>query len=174
VSSPVFKYHPFLRLLHWVVALLLFGLIGVGLYMTEVAKPPFKGELYGLHKSFGMLALFLIALRLLVRQFTRIPPHLDAIPHWQRRAATLVHWLLYPLMLAMPLSGYLMSVTAGYPVQMFGLTIPPLWDKDKALNHLMRDVHETAYWVLLAVVALHVLAVLRHARQGHSVWRRMV
>jgi cytochrome b561 len=167
------RYHPLLRVLHGSVALLLFALIAVGLYMTEVAKPPFKGELYGVHKSFGMLVLGLILLRVVVRQVTAIPPHNEAMPRWQKNAARGVHALLYPLMLSMPLSGYLMSVSAGYPVSFFGLAVPSLIGKDKHLHHFVADIHETAYWVLLAVVAVHVLAVIRHTLQGHSVWRRM-
>jgi cytochrome b561 len=170
----VSKYHPFLRILHWVSGLMLLGVAGLGLYMSDLPNSPVKFGWYGWHKSFGMLLLLLITLRWLVRQATALPSAPEGTPAWQILAAKLSHWAFYPLMLAMPISGYVISTAGGHPVSMFGIAIPALIGKDKHIASLAYKIHETAIWILLALVAVHILAVLKHWKDGHSVLRRMV
>ena len=103
-----------------------------------------------------------MTLRLIWRGIARAPALLPA-PVWQRRLAHLSHILLYALMFAIPLSGWLMSSAGGFTVNYLGvLALPDLVGKDKALFETLKDVHETLNFTLLGLVILHVLAALKH------------
>ena len=78
-------------------------------------------------------------------------------------AAYGAHALIYVLLFAIPISGFLMSSAKGFPVSIFGwFTMPLLIAPDKALGHLLANIHVTLIWVLLGVVSLHALAALLH------------
>jgi cytochrome b561 len=86
------------------------------------------------------------------------------MPAWQRGAAHGLHHLLYVLMFAVPLSGYFFTLAAGRPVVYFGLfKLPVLIDANPALKDVLEPTHEWLNWLLAAVVAVHVLAALKHA-----------
>ena len=87
----------------------------------------------------------------------------QAMPRWQQRAAHAVHGLLYALLIAIPLSGWLCSSASGVPTVYLGLwQLPDVVDRDKALADALRGVHRSLNWTLAARVALHVLAALKH------------
>lgn len=106
--------------LHWLTALLIIGLAIVGLIMTELPNSPLKMQIYALHKSFGLTVLALTLLRLAWRLVAGTP---DDQPgsRLQRLAAKAVHGLMYFLLLAMPLSGWLFNSAAGFPLRWFNL-----------------------------------------------------
>ena len=82
---------------------------------------------------------------------------------WQRRAALTVHILLYVLLFALPLTGWMYNSLAGFPLRWFDLVhVPALHDSNDALKGLVRDLHETLAWVLVTLVALHAAAALKH------------
>jgi cytochrome b561 len=99
-----------------------------------------------------------------VWRLTHTPPPLpESMAGWQRRASAVVHGLLYLLILAIPLSGWLMSSAKGFPVVWFGvLPLPDLIGKDKALGDLLAGVHQALNFTLLGLVILHVGAALQH------------
>jgi len=148
---------------HWLLALLIIGMLTLGLYMEGVPLGPDKFKLYGLHKSTGITVLLLVALRL-GWKFANVSPLLpDAMAAWEKFAAKAGHWTLYALMFAMPLSGWGMSSAAGLPVSVFGLfTLPDLVQPDKILKHNLQELHETLAWVLIGLIVLHALAALLH------------
>ncbi|MCB2099545.1 MAG: cytochrome b, partial [Rhodobacterales bacterium] len=128
--------------LHWAMAGLIVVLVPLGVYMHELPLSPRKLELYGLHKSLGMTLLGLAVLRILWRLMDPPPPPVAGAPAWQNRAAGAVHLALYGLMVAMPLSGWIMSSAANFPVSVFGLfTAPNLVGPDKGLEDLAKGVH---------------------------------
>ncbi len=151
------------KALHWSTALIILGLLSLGFYMDGLAFSPFKLALYGWHKSFGILVLMLLALRVIWR-FTNA--HLLALPShqaWERVLAKLIHILLYAAMIGMPLSGWIMSSAAEFPVPFFGLfDLPALTGKDEALFKLMKEVHEVSAFVIIGIVGLHVAGALKH------------
>jgi cytochrome b561 len=100
----------------------------------------------------------------MVWRLTHTPPSLPSdMAHWERRASQIVHGLLYVLILAIPLSGWLMSSAKGYQTVWFGvLPLPDLIGKDKALGEILAEVHETLNFVMLTLVVLHVAAALKH------------
>jgi cytochrome b561 len=152
-----------IRVLHWLMALLILGMIAVGWYMTGLPdKDPLRGTLYPLHKSLGILLLALVALRVALRFSTPIPPLPAGIPPRERLAAKAGHVLLYLGMIVVPLTGVVMSVAGGYGIAFFGIPLPAFMDVDKPLAHDARELHELLPYILLGVIALHVAGALKH------------
>src|SRR5689334_12551308 len=113
------RYGAVAMALHWTMALLLIGLVVLGLYMTSLPDVGFdkrKILLILYHKQLGMLALALAALRFAWRFGSILPALTKEIPEWQQVAARFVHLCFYALMFALPLSGWLMSSASGIPV----------------------------------------------------------
>ena len=173
-SAPT-RWNGFAQLLHWLIALLIVGLGILGLVMTDMAPSMDKLKIYALHKSFGITVLMLVGLRLVWRLATKHPPELPG-PAWQRRSASVVHGLLYVMMFVVPLSGWLFNSAANSALQWFGLFhVPALWGADPAMKHLAREVHEDGFWILAALVGLHVAAALKHHYFDHDeTLRRML
>ncbi len=149
--------------MHWLVALLIFAAFPLGVYMHDLPLSPAKLQLYSYHKWLGITVLALAALRVVWR-FTHTPPALpEQMPRWQKAASHGTHHLLYLLILAVPLSGWLMSSAKGFQTVWFGvLPLPDLVGKDKALGELLTSVHQWLNFTLLALVALHLAAVAKH------------
>lgn len=149
---------------HWLIAILIIGTFSLGVVMTEMPGiSPTKLKYYSWHKWSGVTILALAALRLLWRLRHAAPAYPDAMPAWQRSAANSLHHLLYVLMFAVPLSGYLYTLAAGYPVVYFGLfELPVLIDKNPTLKPVLEGVHYWLNMTLLAAVLLHVAAALKH------------
>lgn len=161
--------------LHWAMAMLLTGQVGVGLYMVELPKrTPEVAYYYGLHKSFGLVALMLIALRLWWRSRSK-PPVLRNVSAVQEKAASTVHRLLYACMVMIPLSGFIGSNFGKYPVKFFGYALPQLGWENPAVQAFFRYVHVAFVWLLCVLVAVHLLAVMYHlAKTGSETLRRML
>ena len=149
--------------LHWLVALLIFVGFPLGVYMHELPLSPTKLQLYSYHKWIGITVLLLAGLRVVWRLTHRPPPLPDSVVRWQRQASAVVHGLFYVLMLAIPLSGWLMSSAKGFPVVWFGvLPLPDLVAKNRELGDLLVGVHQVLNFTLLGLVILHVAAALKH------------
>ncbi len=160
---------------HWLMALLIIALGVVGWVMTSMATSPAKIKIYGLHKSIGLTVLALALLRLTWRAIDKRPPDLP-MPRWQTVSAHAVHGLLYALMLALPLSGWLFNSAANFPLQWFGFfSVPSLTaGAEPELKTLARDTHYWLFWVLALAFAAHAGAALKHHFVDHdAVWRRM-
>lgn len=149
--------------LHWLIALLIFVAFPLGVYMSDLPLSPVRLQLYSYHKWIGISVLLLVGLRLAWRA-THTPPHLPgSIAGWQRAASHAVHGLLYLLMIAVPLSGWLMSSAKGFQTVWFGvLPLPDLVGKDRALGEVLEGVHQVLNYSMLGLVALHVAAALKH------------
>jgi len=156
------RYTRTAQALHWLMAALLIGLVALGLYMHGLPLSPLKLQLYSYHKWAGVTAFLLVLARLAWRA-THRPPDLPAgTSQAVRRAAQVGHRLLYALMLAVPLSGWLMSSAKGFQTVWFGvLPIPDLVAKDAVLGDLLRAVHEYLNLTLIVVASVHVLAALK-------------
>ncbi len=149
--------------LHWLTALMIVGLVVVGLLMQELANSPTKIQVYGLHKSIGLTVLALTVLRLLWRLFAGAPAPVPGTPRWQLWAANATHGALYLILLAMPLSGWLYNSASGFPLKWFGLfSLPKLSGYDAQVKAFALGAHETLFLVLAAIVTVHALAALKH------------
>ena len=156
-------YTPIAKSLHWLMAVMILGLLALGLYMHELPLSPQKLELYSWHKWFGVTVFLLVWLRLAWR-LTHRPPALPAtLSPGMRLAAHAGHGLLYGLMIAIPLSGWLMSSAKGFQTVWFGvLPIPDLLGRDRELGDLLQQVHKLLNLLLMLTLAGHVLAALWH------------
>ena len=151
------------KLLHWLIALMIFGMLGFGFYMTGLDLSPTKLELYSWHKWAGVTAFILLAIRLLWRA-THRPPALPAsMSATAQRMAHLGHLALYALMIAIPLSGWLMSSAKGFQTVYFGvLPIPDLLAKNPELGELLATLHGGLNLLLALTVLGHAAAALKH------------
>lgn len=162
-GDPAPRYSGLAIALHWLMALAIIGLLGVGVWMTGLKTSPMKIEVYTWHKWIGLTVLVLAVVRGLWRVHRLPPPLAVSVPMWQVRASIHTHRLLYLLMFAMPLSGWLQNSAAGFPLTWFGLfKVPALVGRDKALFAFWQQAHEWLSWALMALIALHVLAALKH------------
>jgi len=151
------------KTLHWLIALLLPGLLALGFYMHDLPLSPEKLQLYSWHKWAGVSVFVLVIVRLAWRVTHQPPPLPAGMPKVQQWMAHVGHFALYVLMLAIPLSGWLMSSAKGFQTVWFGLLpIPDLLGKDKALGDLLLTVHLSLNLTLIAVLLGHVGAALKH------------
>lgn len=157
------SYGVISRLFHWSMGLLIIALLAVGLYMTDLEASPFKFALYGYHKAFGAVVLMLAALRV-VWWLREVKPDIEkTIPEPLAPFVSWGHTFLYAFMVVMPLSGWIFSNAAGYPVSVFGwFDLPMLVAKNEGLKHAFKEVHETAGDILIILLVLHVGAALVH------------
>jgi cytochrome b561 len=161
--NPVTRYTHFAIGLHWLIAFAIVGTFALGLYMHELPLSPQKLKLYSWHKWAGVTIFMCVVLRLGWRLLHRPPELPAAMPAWQRQAAAATHVLLYLLMFAVPLSGWLMSSAKGFQTVWFGvLPLPDLLDKNKELGDLLKEVHEFLNFSMATLVAAHLGAALKH------------
>ncbi|QNP49668.1 cytochrome b [Diaphorobacter aerolatus] len=161
------RYTATAKTFHWVLALALVTLFGVGLYMTGLPFSPQRLKLYNWHKWAGVTILALSVLRLLWR-FTHRPPQLPdkvlaTMPEWQQFAHHAVHFLMYALFLAVPLLGWAYSSASGFQIVWLGaLPLPDFVPVDPELAKAIKPWHAYSAYALAALVVLHVAAVVKH------------
>jgi cytochrome b561 len=149
-------------ILHWLTALLILGLAAVGLIMTELPTSPMKMQIYALHKSFGLTVLGLTMLRLAWRLFSGVPETLPASKA-QLFVAKTVHALMYALLFAIPLSGWLYNSASGFPLRWFGIPLPKLFTGfNPTIKDLALFLHENLFYALALLLFLHAGAALWH------------
>lgn len=160
--------------LHWVIAIAVFAMLGSGLSLDLIPMDRmFEFRLIQWHKSLGVLVLAAVAARLAWRIFHTPPPLPAHIRKIEAFAAKTGHWALYALLVVMPLSGWIMvsSSVFGLPTIVFGWFewphIPGIAGKEDLSNTAL-TIHETAAWILLALVAGHIAAVVKHAMIDHE------
>lgn len=164
MTSPS-RYDRVAMTLHWVMAAAILALMTAGFVMTGL-KPgsPQQFEMYQIHKSVGMTVLALAVLRLAWRLGHRPPPLPPAMTGWERTGAHVAHWGLYTLMIAMPLVGWAVVSTSPYniPTLLYGVVPVPHLPLPRTLNDAAKLTHAAGAWLMIALLAGHVGAALRH------------
>jgi len=158
------EWHWSQKFLHWLMALLIFVQIGLGVLM-EYWKPDVQTSfvLIQTHKSIGFSVLLLVCLRLLVRLRYGSPPLPATLPAWERWLARAVQALLYAALIVLPLTGWLTSSAEGFPTRPFGLfTLPDLLDRNRELGMTLRFIHGTLAGLVVALLMLHIAGALKH------------
>ncbi|MCT2398760.1 cytochrome b [Novosphingobium mangrovi (ex Huang et al. 2023)] len=155
------KYHSSARLLHWLIAILAILNIALGLLHDPLEKVV---QLIPLHKSIGLSVLVLTLVRIALRMIWKKPPLPGSVTPLERAVAWGTHMLLYVLLLALPLTGWVFSSAGKYPLSFFGLFDWPKLpiSKDGPFAGPAHEAHEVLGFVMLALVVLHVAAALRH------------
>jgi cytochrome b561 len=176
------RYHFIQRVLHWLIALLVLGLLAIGALLGNLGFEGLKdlvgldmtNQLYGYHKTFGILLLILMLLRLTLRRALGSPPYEPPL-HWFQRAASLsVHSLFYLALILMPVLGWLATDAGDFPVQFFNLTLPGFIGKDEALSETLFQLHALLAWAILGLILIHIGAALYHWRiKRDGVMRRI-
>lgn len=162
------RYNRISMILHWLMALGIIGMITLGLLLEDIPSA-WKPSAYQFHKALGITILFLSFFRLFWRFTHRVPALPTDMKRWQRILAKSTHALLYTLMIAMPLSGwlYISTSTKNYPTTWFGLfEIPklPVFQGEirKAAHGFFGEAHELLAYGAIALICLHVIAALYH------------
>lgn len=157
------RYGAVAKTFHWVMGLGIIGMLAMGLYMADLPFSPFKMEIYGLHKSIGAVILVLAVLRAVWWLGEVKPKMVKTLPAWSHPYVSFGHHILYAFMVLMPLSGWILTNAAGYPVSVFGLfELPTLVGKDAALRGVFGEVHEVTATVLIVLLVAHIGAALVH------------
>jgi len=160
---PASRYSAMAIALHWLIALLMLGLVALGFTMHELRLSPLKLRLVNWHKWVGVSVFALALLRLAWRATHPAPPLPGAMSAPLRAAATLLHVVLYALMFLIPLSGWVMSSAKGFQTVWFGvLPLPNLVGRDPALGERLLQLHLGLNLLLLLLLAGHVAAALKH------------
>ena len=156
------QYDATAKMFHWLIVALLVVQYSIGWLMPDIHRGMKPGVGMTFHMSFGILILVLILLRLIWRLTHRVAPE-SSLPRWQRAGSEAVHWLLYALVLATTLTGWLFASFRGWSVYLFYLfPLPMLASDNAAAGRTIDGLHQAMEWTLLGFVALHVLAALAH------------
>jgi cytochrome b561 len=151
------------KTLHWVMALLIFSQIVLGWVAVRWPLSPTKLNLFVWHKSTGILILALAVLRIGWRLTNVVPALPTSIPSWERMGAHASHLSLYFLMLALPLSGWIINSASNFPLKVFWLfPLPDVVPPSKPFQNLAEIVHLVLFSLFAAVLVVHIAAALRH------------
>jgi cytochrome b561 len=151
------------RVLHWLTAVLVLTMIPAGITMVNIGSGALQDFLFNLHRSFGVLLMPVILLRLANRLIDPPPPLPADIPVVQQFAATSVHWALYALLIVQPIVGWLGTSAFPAPIDVFGLfELPPIWSPDRAFSDQVFVVHRAIGYLIAALITVHVAAALFH------------
>ncbi len=164
------RYPLIHRVLHWVLAVVVLGTLSVGMIFMFLE---FEGTLatfgqattdllYTYHKTFGVMILGLMLLRLGIRMAIGKPEYKPPIAAWERSVSTAVHASLYALLILQPTVGWAATAAGGYPVQFFGWNLPGFLSKDEGLSATLYEVHGFFGWLILLLVLAHIAGALRH------------
>ncbi|MBN9486448.1 MAG: cytochrome b [Alphaproteobacteria bacterium] len=172
---PAVGYRPVAKALHWITAIAVFGLLALGFWMVDLPINLTKLQAFAWHKWIGLTVLLLTLARIAWRWYAPPPPLPDTVTSWERRLAPLSHGALLFLLLAQPVSGWLMSSAGGVEIFWFGLIpLPNPVPRDPDLVEVFRIIHEWLAWTLMGVLTLHLAAVVRHdVFRRDGIFRRM-
>lgn len=155
-------YAPLAVWLHWTLALLIIGMIGLGWYMLSIEDDPGAGWFFNLHKSIGLIIAGLVLLRLVWRLGHQPAPLPASIAPWQVSASKAGHGLLYAAMITMPFFGIVGSMLSKKDFLFFGILLPRVLQPNHDLAELFFEAHSVTAWILVGLISLHALAGLKH------------
>jgi cytochrome b561 len=164
------------KLLHWLIAACVLTTIPVAIWMKNAPEGPLQNTLYNLHKSIGILILMLMILRIINRFVVGSPAPEPSLKRWERAVSSAVHGLLYVLLVAMGIVGWVANSAYGAPTPFFGLfELPALVGKNEALSERLFFIHRWTGFAVAALAAMHIAAALQHYFiRGDGVLQRML
>ena len=184
MNQPTTSYTKTAKVLHWLIAIGIFGMFALGWFMSELPKEAPKQMAYdlfnlgiytwnlteeisprtfyfNLHKSIGVTIFALILIRISWRITHRPPALLASYKAWESKLASGAHHLLYLLMVALPLSGIIMAIYSKYGIKWFGLELIKGLD-NKDMRELFYEAHEIIGLIILLVIIVHIIGALKH------------
>src|SRR5689334_1216825 len=157
------RYGSIAKSLHWLVFALVLAQFMIAWSMPKIKRGVVPETLINLHLSVGMLIMAVVLIRLTWRRAHPVAPAVEGIPRWQQNLAAATHWVLYGLLLVLPILGWAAASSRGWTIRIFDLlTLPHLVPTDARIGFLAGDIHVALSWVLLGLIGLHVLAGLYH------------
>jgi len=160
---PIERFTPPQRFLHWLMALCILAMLFIGVGMVSTVEPKYL-TLVSIHKRLGTLIFILALIRIFVRLRYHAPPLPADLPEPLKLAAQVSHYVLYALMIAMPLIGWGMLSAAAYPVRLWGgLYLPSILPQSDRLHTALWNAHFYLAFLFYAVILMHVAAALFHA-----------
>lgn len=148
---------------HWIIAFGMIALIVFGLYIEKLPRGPEKGQLIGIHKSFGILIFLLAVLRIGWLFKTGFPIPLSQAPRWQEATAKVVRLILLAGTVLLPISGVIMSIGGGHPIGVFGQElVARSAEKNDALSQVGHVIHGLGGKLLIAALFLHIAGAFKH------------
>lgn len=152
------------KLTHWVIALLILGLIWLGWYMMGLTYyDPWYHDSLTAHRALGLIVLVLALFKMVWMRVSPTPQPLPTLADWQRRASKLVHWTLIASMFVVPVSGYLISTSEGAAVPMFDwFDVPAVLSVDESTRDAAIDIHYYVAYAVLIVAFFHAAAAIKH------------
>lgn len=176
-TLPPIAYPSSSKWLHWLVAISVLTTAVVAIAMANFVQPgPTHDFLYNFHKSLGALIFVLMALRLINRLVLGAPMAEPGIEPWQKALSSAVHGLLYLLLLAMPVVGYIANSAYGATTPFFGLfDVPPVMAKNEQLSTVLFAIHRWVGFLVILLVLLHISGAFYHYFiRGDGVLQRML
>ncbi len=159
--------------LHWLIGFAVIANICLAMLTEGLPREAHRAAM-GVHKALGITILALTLVRIAWGLVHKAPPLPASIPAWQRSLSRIVHFLFYALLVLLPLSGWVWMSAADRPIDFFGwFTLPSLVSPDKALAEVLHERHELLGLTMLALVAVHLAAALRHQFARSGVLARM-
>ena len=156
------QYGTTAKVFHWLIVALLLVQYPIGWFMPDIHRDMKPGAPMTFHISFGIVILLLIVMRFAWRLMHPVAPE-SSLPRWQRLGSEAVHWLLYALVLATTLTGWLFASFRGWSVSLFFvMPLPMLAGDNAAAGKAIDGLHQAMEWSLLAVIGIHVAAALAH------------
>jgi len=156
------QYSPVAKTFHWLIVALLLVQYPLGWLMPDIHRGVTPGAGMTFHVSIGLVILTLIVLRFVWRLTHPVAPE-SSLPSWQRLTSEAVHWLLYALVLATTITGWLFASFRGWSISFFYLMpFPTLASDNAAAGRAIDGLHQAMEWTLLVLIGVHVAAALAH------------
>ncbi len=163
------RYNTTAIIIHWLMAIMIIAMIGLGYYMTGLEKgTDERSWFFALHKSIGLTLALLAIIRLVWKIRSSSPALPDYIPAIQRKMATATHHLLYLMLFLQPVTGYISSSFSGYKTKFWGIPLPQWGWKNTELNHLFTEIHEVCAICLIALLVMHLAGVFYHIHKKET------
>jgi len=150
---------------HWIIAVAIIGMLVFGLYLENLPRSPGKGSLIQIHKAIGVIVLLVASFRFARRIVIGFPPHVFGANYkmYDIIISKATYWVLLIGMIAMPISGMVMSLAGGHDINVFGIvTIPGFEVENESLAAFARNVHAIGSKILIAAIILHLAGAFKH------------
>lgn len=155
-------YGAIAKLIHWLIFILVLIMLMIGFLMGSISDKAFRGEIIQIHKMTGLFILCLMILRAIWASFNPKPVLPLGTPRWEILAERTVHFLLYLVLIAMPIVGWVSSVAAGHPPKLFNLTFNLPVPKNEILSDIGFQAHGLIAFMIIFLVSIHVIAAFYH------------
>ncbi len=161
LKNTIDEFGAVAKILHWFMAFAIIGMLIVGFIMADMQPSQLKWTTFMLHKSTGVLLMFLLAIRLVWRLANPTPQL--TVNGFKGVFARLSVYVLYAAMATMVISGFIMSDAGGYAISFFNMfTIPFVFEKSSELSGIASQIHTNAAFAMIGILFLHVLAAFYH------------